>query len=75
MLRLKNGQRGFTFIEMLVALAILFGVYPRAVLDYITPSVQKTVVEMKAVTENIDQAAAMKAVKDALAQPQEREQP
>ena len=38
----------------LLAFAILFGVYPKAVLDYITPSVQKTVTEMKAVTENID---------------------
>ena len=59
----------------LVALAILFGVYPRAVLDYITPSVQKTVTEMRAVAENVDEAAAMKATKDAPAQPQEREQP
>jgi NADH-quinone oxidoreductase subunit M len=53
----------------LVALAILFGVYPPAVLNYITPSVQKTVMEMRAVGKNIDQAAAMKAMKEALAQP------
>lgn len=26
--------------------AVLFGVYPRALLDYVTPSVQKTVIEM-----------------------------
>jgi NADH-quinone oxidoreductase subunit M len=59
----------------LVALAILFGVYPTAVLDYITPSVQKTVTEMKAVSENTDQAAATRIRKDALPQPQERAQP
>jgi len=59
----------------LVALAILFGVYPKAVLDYITPSVQKTVTEMKAVGEDVDHVAAMKAMKDAPPQPQEREQP
>ena len=68
-------RREIAIATPLLALAILFGVYPRAVLDYIIPSVQKTVVEMKAVTENIDQAAAMKTMKDALAQPQEREQP
>jgi NADH-quinone oxidoreductase subunit M len=59
----------------LVALAILFGVYPKAVLDYIIPSVQKTVTEMKAVGEDVDHVAAMKAIKDAPPQPQEREQP
>jgi hypothetical protein len=53
----------------------LFGVYPRIVLDYVTPSVQKTVAEMQAVTENADRAAAMKAMTDTLVQPQEREQP
>ena len=57
----------------LVALAILFGVYPRAVLDYITPSVQKTVTEMKAVSENVDHVAAINSTKDAPSQ--EREQP
>jgi NADH-quinone oxidoreductase subunit M len=59
----------------LVALAILFGVYPTAVLDYITPSVQKTVTEMKAVSRNIEHVTAMKAANDAPPQPQEREQP
>jgi NADH-quinone oxidoreductase subunit M len=56
----------------LLALAILFGVYPRAVLDYITPSVQKTVAEMKAVTETTDRAAEMKR---AAVELQESEQP
>jgi NADH-quinone oxidoreductase subunit M len=56
----------------LLAFAILFGVYPRAVLDYITPSVQKTVTEIRTVPEHI--AAAVKA-KDASAQPQEPIQP
>ncbi len=59
----------------LVALAIFFGVYPKAVLDYITPSVQRTVTEMRAVGANADHVAALKAMREALPQPQEREQP
>ena len=68
-------RREIAIAAPLVAFAILFGVYPKAVLDYIIPSVQKTVTEMKAVGEDVDHVAAMKAIKDAPPQPQEREQP
>jgi NADH-quinone oxidoreductase subunit M len=68
-------RREIAIAAPLVALAILFGVYPRAVLDYITPSVQKTVEEMKGVTIQADRMAATKALRAAPAQPQEREQP
>ncbi|MBN1393505.1 MAG: NADH-quinone oxidoreductase subunit M [Pirellulales bacterium] len=37
----------------LVVMAILFGVYPKALFDYVAPSVEKTVVEMKNWTENV----------------------
>ena len=39
----------------LVALAILFGVYPKVLFDYMTPTVEKTVIEMKDWTENVAQ--------------------
>jgi NADH-quinone oxidoreductase subunit M len=55
----------------LLAFAILFGVYPRIVFDYITPSVQKTVTEMTGVAQTIDRAT----LKAAPAEPQERTQP
>jgi NADH-quinone oxidoreductase subunit M len=38
--------REFSIAAPLLALAILFGVYPRALLDYMQPSVDKTVVEL-----------------------------
>jgi NADH:ubiquinone oxidoreductase subunit 4 (subunit M) len=38
--------REFAIGAPLLALAILFGVYPRAVLDYMQDSVDKTVVEL-----------------------------
>ncbi len=37
----------------LVVLAILFGVYPKVVFDYVTPTVEQTVVEMKNWTMNV----------------------
>ena len=40
-------RREMAIAAPLVALAILFGVYPRALFNYITPSVEKTVVEMR----------------------------
>jgi hypothetical protein len=52
----------------LVALAILFGVYPRAILDYTKPSVSKTVDNLKTWMENVElpeqQAAALRAEAD-----------
>lgn len=59
----------------LVALAILFGVYPMAVLKYVTPSVDKTVTALAVVGRNIEDTAAIKATRDAPAQPQEHVQP
>ncbi|NLX12101.1 MAG: NADH-quinone oxidoreductase subunit M [Phycisphaerales bacterium] len=45
---LKPMNRREKYIAVpLVAFAILFGVYPKALFDYVTPSVEKTVVEMK----------------------------
>jgi len=38
--------REFSIAAPLLAMAILFGVYPRALLDYMQPSVDKTVVEL-----------------------------
>ncbi|MEX0613557.1 MAG: proton-conducting transporter membrane subunit, partial [Pirellulales bacterium] len=38
--------REFSIAAPLLALAILFGVYPQALLDYMQPSVDKTVVEL-----------------------------
>ncbi len=39
-------SREFAIGALLAALAILFGVYPRALLDYMQPSVDKTVTEL-----------------------------
>jgi NADH-quinone oxidoreductase subunit M len=39
-------MREFAIGAPLLALAIAFGVYPRAVLDYMQPSVDKTVVDL-----------------------------
>ena len=39
-------RREIAIAAPLLALAILFGVYPRAVLDYVEPSVAKTVTEV-----------------------------
>ena len=64
-------QNGYLLFPLL-AFAILFGVYPRALFDYITPSVQKTVTEMRAVAGSTDRAAKLN---DAPAQPQEPRQP
>jgi NADH-quinone oxidoreductase subunit M len=38
--------REFSIAAPLLALAILFGVYPQALLNYMQPSVDKTVVEL-----------------------------
>jgi len=43
--------REFSIAAPLLALAIVFGVYPRALLDYMQPSVDKTVVELAEWTE------------------------
>ena len=45
-------RREVSIAAPLVALAILFGVYPQALFDYMTPSVRKTVVEMADWTED-----------------------
>jgi NADH-quinone oxidoreductase subunit M len=44
-------RREVAIAAPLLALAILFGVYPQALFNYITPSVQKTVVEMASWTQ------------------------
>ena len=49
-------RREVAIAAPLLALAILFGVYPRALFDYMTPSVQKTVTEMADWTESDDAA-------------------
>lgn len=51
-------RREVAIAAPLVVFAVLFGVYPQALFDYITPSVQKTVVEMKDWTENVKDASA-----------------
>jgi NADH-quinone oxidoreductase subunit M len=43
--------REFSIAAPLLALAILFGVYPRVLLDYMQPSVDKTVVDLAAWTK------------------------
>ena len=47
----RMNVREISIAAPLVALAILFGVYPRTVLRYTTPSVDKTVEELAAWTE------------------------
>jgi NADH-quinone oxidoreductase subunit M len=47
--------REFAIGAPLVSLAILFGVYPRALLDYMQPSVDKTVVDLTRWTERYEQ--------------------
>ncbi len=68
-------SREIAIAAPLVALAILFGVYPPAVLNYTTPTVQKTVAEMTVVGQDADQAAAIRTISDAPTQLQERKQP
>ena len=51
-------RREVAIAAPLLVFAVLFGVYPRVLFDYITPSVQKTVVEMKNWTENVKDAPA-----------------
>ena len=51
-------RREVAIAAPLLAFAILFGVYPRALFDYITPSVRKTVAEMAAWTAETRDAPA-----------------
>ena len=60
-------QREVAIAVPLLALAILFGVYPRALLDYSAPSVNKTVVELTHWTA-VAQAAKDEKLKTASAQ-------
>ncbi len=46
-------RREVAIAAPLVALAILFGVYPQALFEYITPSVQHTVMQMKDWTADV----------------------
>lgn len=49
-------RREVAIAAPLVVFAVLLGVYPQALFDYIKPSVQKTVVEMTDWTENVNDA-------------------
>lgn len=49
-------RREVAIAAPLVVFAVLFGVYPQALFDYMTPSVQKTVVELRDWTENVQHA-------------------
>jgi NADH-quinone oxidoreductase subunit M len=49
--------REFSIAAPLLALAILFGVYPRALLDYMQPSVDETVNSLAAWTEQFEKAS------------------
>ncbi len=49
--------REFSIAAPLLALAIVFGVYPRALLDYMQPSVDKTVVELTEWTKTHESAS------------------
>lgn len=60
-------KREIAIAAPLLAFAILFGVYPKAVLDYVTPSVEKTTTELTKWTESHDNAPST--------QPQERVEP
>ena len=51
-------RREIAIAAPLLVFAVLFGVYPRALFDYITPSVQKTVTEMAQWTAAADNGAA-----------------
>ena len=46
--------REFSIAAPLLALAIFFGVYPQALLNYMQPSVNKTVVELTEWTKSHD---------------------
>jgi NADH-quinone oxidoreductase subunit M len=56
--------REFSIAAPLVTFAILFGVYPPAVFDYMKPSVDKTVRELADWTENVKDAGGAKVVAD-----------
>jgi NADH-quinone oxidoreductase subunit M len=54
--------REFSIAAPLLAFAIVFGVYPRALLDYMQPSVDKTVVELADWTKTHEPAARNQVV-------------
>ena len=56
----------------LVALAILFGVYPPIVLDYVKPSVQKTVGELTQWRETADEPPGLKDLPARIEEPKEQ---
>lgn len=60
-------RREIAIAAPLLVFAVLFGVYPRAVLDYVTPSVEKTTNELTNWTRDVENAPPT--------QPQERVQP
>ena len=55
-------RREIAIAAPLVALAILFGVYPRLVFDYVEPSVAKTVVELRQSRETADKTPTLKSI-------------
>jgi NADH-quinone oxidoreductase subunit M len=57
--------REFSIAAPLLALAILFGVYPRALLDYMQPSVDKTVVDLATWTRTHEPVRTAQFVSDA----------
>jgi NADH-quinone oxidoreductase subunit M len=62
-------RREVAIAAPLVAFAILLGVYPQALFNYVTPSVQKTVVELSDWTEAADADADLVPSKRELQQP------
>ena len=51
-------RRELAIAAPLLAFAVLFGVYPRALLDYMTPSIERTVDNLTAWTQRHEQARA-----------------
>ncbi len=63
--------REFSIAAPLLALAIFFGVYPKALLNYMQPSVDKTVVELTDWTKRHEQPAPPKpATAETIVKPQ-----
>jgi NADH-quinone oxidoreductase subunit M len=61
--------REFLIAAPLLALAIFFGVYPQALLNYMQPSVNKTVVELTDWTKSHDKAPPQQAVANPVQEP------
>jgi NADH-quinone oxidoreductase subunit M len=65
-------RREVAIAAPLLAFAVLLGVYPQALFNYVVPSVQKVVIEMKFVAKHADQTTPAKS---APALPQEPKSP